>query len=155
MAEAPRAARFASDDWMLERQMRAELEAEAWRRLRAELAAGAGVAVPEPVPQPATSSPKLKVDYHAAGGAILKALVRFWLAVTGAYLAWLCAVDAQLGEFETWLASAAGFLATLSFTLLPGARAFVHAVAEGLRWAIAGAVLVGAAWLLLQGQSPT
>lgn len=33
MAHARRPA-IASDDWMLEQQLRAEMEAEAWRRLR-------------------------------------------------------------------------------------------------------------------------
>lgn len=155
MAEAPRPTAFASDDWMLERQLRAELEAEAWRRLRTELAAGALARPADAAPESAPPARKPRLDFHAAGSALFKAVVRFWLASAGAYLAWLCAVDARLGEFETWLALAAGFVATLSLSLLPGARTFVHALAEGLRWAIVGAVLIGAAWLLLQSQSPT
>ncbi|MBY0564808.1 MAG: hypothetical protein K2P58_11550 [Hyphomonadaceae bacterium] len=151
MAEGPRPAAFASDDWMLERQLRAELEAEAWRRLRAELAAGS----PAPAAPAAPAEVKPRFDFHAAGSAVLKAVIRFWLAAAGSYLAWLCAVDARLGEFETWLALAAGFVGTLSLSLLPGARGFVLMLAEGLRWVIVGAALVGVAWLLLQSQSPT
>jgi hypothetical protein len=34
MAGLRKAPAFASDDWMFEQQLRAEMEAEAWRRLR-------------------------------------------------------------------------------------------------------------------------
>ncbi|HYD86146.1 MAG TPA: hypothetical protein VEA80_01610 [Vitreimonas sp.] len=132
---------IASDDWMLEQQVRAEMEAEAWKRLRHELAAPAPVAVDEPAP-----------DYHRSGSAILKALVRFALAAIGAYLAWIAAMDSRLGEFEVWLAVGAGFTLTLALSLLGPARGLVHALAETARWVIlAGAGFAGL-WLLLQGQ---
>lgn len=125
---------FASDDWMLEQQLRAEMEAEAWRRLRAEVAA----------PQPARAEP----DYHRSGSIILKALVRFALAGLGAYLAWIAAMDSRLGEFEAWLAVGAGFVVTLSLSLFGPARAFVHALAEVMRWGLAAGFGLAALWLL-------
>lgn len=133
---------LASDEWMLERQIRAEMEAEAWRRLRADLAR------PEPVvpPQP-TRAP---LDYHTASSAILKALVRFVLAAFGAYLAWLAAKDSQLGEFEVWLATGATFLITLALSMLGGARGFVHLLAETARWGIMAALALGVMWMMFQ-----
>jgi hypothetical protein len=136
---------FASQDWMLEQQMRAEMEAEAWRRLRYELAP------PEPLPPPEATAQQ--PDYHRSGSIILKALVRFALAAFGAYLAWLAAMDARLGEFEIWLAVGAAFVATLALSLLGPARGFVHLLAETARWAIIVGVALGALWLLVQGQA--
>jgi hypothetical protein len=129
---------------MLEQQLRAEMEAEAWRRLRQELA------VPEPPPEPAPA--ETEPDYHKTGSTILKALVRFAMASFCAYLAWLAAVDSRLGEFEIWLAVIATFIASLALTLIGPARAFVHLLAETARWIIIGAAAIGALWLLLQGQ---
>ena len=141
---------FATDDWMFERQMRAELEAEAWRRMRAEFASrGAPIIEPSGAALESESAAP-RFDYHRAGSAILKGIVRFALAAFGGYLGFLCAADAGLGEFETWLALAAGFLVTLSFSLLPIARSFVHVLAEGLRWSLVGAAFVCVLWLLYQ-----
>lgn len=133
MAHARRPA-IASDDWMLEQQLRAEMEAEAWRRLRRETAA----------PPPAPAEP----DYHRSGGVILKALVRFGLAGFGAYLAWIAALDSALGEFEVWLAVGAGFIVTLSLSLLGPARGLVLALAETMRWGLIAGAGLTALWLL-------
>ena len=105
---------FASDDWMLEQQLRAEIEAEAWRRLRQELA------VPEPAPQ--AVGPAAQPDIHQSGSGVLKGLVRFMLAAFGGYLAFLAAVDSGLGEIEIWLAVGAAFLVTLSLSMLGAAE---------------------------------
>lgn len=132
---------IASDDWMLEQQVRAELEAEAWRRLRHELAQ----------PPPALAAPAhAEPDYHHSGSTILKALVRFCLAMFGAYLAWLAALDSRLGEFEVWLAVGAGFILTLALSLVGPARGLVHMLAETARWGIIVGVAFGGLWLLLQ-----
>lgn len=141
---------FATDDWMFERQMRAELEAEAWRRMRAEFASRDATALEPRGVDPEPEAAEKRFDFHNAGSAILKGIVRFALAAIGGYLGWLCAKDAGLGEFETWLALAAGFLVTLSFSLLPIARSFVHVLAEGLRWSLVGAAFVCVLWLLFQ-----
>jgi len=133
---------IASDDWILEQQVRAEMEAEAWKRLRRELSQ------PAPLPAPANDVP---VDYHRNGSALLKALVRFTLASFGAYLAWIAAMDSRLGEFEVWLAVGAGFTLTLALSLFGPARGFVHALAETARWGIIAGVAFGGLWLLLQG----
>ena len=135
---------FASDDWMLEQQLRAEMEAEAWRRMRQELA------IPEPPPLAEPEAPS-QPDYHKSGSIILKGLVRFMLAAFGAYLAWLAAVDARLGEFEIWLSVAGAFIVTLALSLLGPVRGFVHLLAETARWAIILGVALGALWLLVQG----
>jgi len=132
---------LASDAWMLEQQIRAEMEAAAWRRLRESLAAP-----PEPA-QPADEAP---FDHHRAGSAVLKALVRVMLGAFGGYLGWLAAVDARLGEFEIWLATGAGFLLALSLSMFGYAREFVHVLAETARWAIISAVALGAVWLMFQ-----
>lgn len=137
---------IASDDWMMEQQVRAELEAEAWKRLRRELARPA----PPPIAAPAAPA-QTETDYHRSGSTMLKALVRFGLAVFGAYLAWLAALDSQLGEFEIWLAVGAGFILTLALSLVGPARGFVHMLAETARWGIIVAVAFGGLWLLLQG----
>ncbi len=131
---------LASDAWMLEQQVRAEMEAAAWRQLREHLAAPP--ALPAPAEEP--------FDHHKAGSAILKALVRFVIAIFGAYLGWLAAVDAQLGEFEVWLATGAGFLILLSLSMFGYAREFVHILAETARWAIICAVAFGALWMMFQ-----
>jgi hypothetical protein len=136
---------FASQDWMLEQQMRAEMEAEAWRRLRTELAV---LEAPPAPPEAVGDEP----DYHKSGSIILKALVRFGLASFCGYLAWLAAVDARLGEFEIWLAVCATFIVSLALSLMGPARAFVHLLAETARWLIIGGAALGALWFLLQGQ---
>lgn len=138
---------FASQDWMLEQQMRAELEAEAWRRMRRELAAP-----PPPVtlPPPANDAPP--VNYHRSGSTILKAIVRFGLAAFGGYLAWIAAMDARLGEVEIWFAVSAAFLVTLSLSLLSPFRGIVYFLAETARWVIVVGVALGGLWFLLQGQ---
>jgi hypothetical protein len=136
---------FASDDWMLEQQLRAEMEAEAWRRLREELA------IPEPPPQ-AANAPAADIDHHRAGSAILKALVRFLMAAFAAYLAFLAGVDSRLGEFEIWLAVGASFAVTLALSMFGLAREFVHAAAETMRWILLIAAGIGATWLAFNWQ---
>lgn len=131
---------FASDDWMREQQLRAELEAEAWRRLRLELTA------PEPPPPTAQPEPR-RFDHHRAGSTMLKALVRFGLGAFTAYLSWIAAQDSQLGEFEVWLAVGATFLVTLSLSMFGFARELVHTLAEAARWAILLALALGGIWL--------
>jgi hypothetical protein len=128
---------------MLEQQVRAEMEAQAWRTLREEMAA------PPPALAP-TAPPANGFDYHRSSSAMLKALVRFGLAGCGAYLGWLAAVDARLGEFEVLLATAAGFAITLALSMFGYARDFVHMLAETARWAIICGVGLGALWLMFQ-----
>lgn len=132
---------FASDDWMLEQQLRAEMEAEAWRRLREELA------VPQPLPAPQPVNPPAEIDHHSTGSAILKALVRFALAAMAAYLAWLAGVDARLAAFDIWMATGSMFAIVLALSMLGAARGFVHAAAETVRWMLLIALGFGATWL--------
>jgi hypothetical protein len=136
---------IASDDWMHEQQLRAELEAEAWRRLRQDLTAPA----PQLAPPPA-AAPAKRFDHHRAGSTLLKALVRFGLAVFMAYLAWIAARDSSLGEFEVWLAVGATFLVTLSLSMFGMARELVHALAETARWGLIFVVGLGGVWFLAQ-----
>jgi hypothetical protein len=123
------------------------MEAEAWRRLRQEIAA------PPPLPAPAATAVSAEPDYHRSGSIILKGLVRFALAAFGGYVAWIAAVDARLGEFEIWLSVVAAFVVSLALTLIGPARGFVHLLAEIARWAIIAGVALGALWFLLQGQN--
>lgn len=134
---------LASDDWMMEQQVRAEMEAEAWRRLREHMAA------PPALPAPVIVA-EAPPDRHRSGSTILKALVRFMLAVFGAYLGWLAAVDSQLGEFEIWLATGSGFVIMLALTMFGVARDFVHMLAETARWTIICGVALGAVWVMFQ-----
>jgi hypothetical protein len=140
---------FASDDWMMEQQLRAELEAEAWRRLREQLAVP-----PQPAPalaaEPAAPAVRAAPDFHRGGSAVLKALVRFGLAAFFAYLAYLAAVDSGLGEFEIWLAIGSTFLVVLALSMFGAARQFVHVLAETMRWVIIVAAGLGAVWLMVQ-----
>lgn len=134
---------FASDDWMHEQQLRAELEAEAWRRLRRELAA------PLPPPAPVAPAEQAKpLDPHRSGSAILKGLVRFGLAAAFSYLAYIAAVDSRVGEFEIWLAIGSTFLVTLALSMFEPVRTFVHTLAETARWVLICAVGVGALWMV-------
>lgn len=131
---------FATDDWMQEQQLRAEAEAEGWRRLRSQMA----------VPQaPPTSEPAqtAEIDQHSAGSTILKALVRFLLAAFAAYLAWLAGVDARLGEFDVWMVTGSTFAITLAFSMFGAARGFIHAAAETVRWILLLGIGFGATWL--------
>lgn len=142
---------FASDDWMLEQQMRAELEAEAWRRLREQLTPPLPAPpAPEPAPRPAPLVAPTVERIERGGSILLKALVRFALATFGAYLIWVAAMDGGLGEFEIWLATGTGFIVTLCLTMFDPVRHFVHLAAEATRWVILVAVGLGVAWLLTQ-----
>jgi hypothetical protein len=132
---------FASDDWMLEQQLRAEMEAEAWRRMRQEAAVAEAFANP---PQAANQSSA--IDHHRSGSAILKALVRFMLAAFAGYLAYLAGVDSRIGEFEIWLAVGAAFLVTLALSMFGAAREFVHTLAEGMRWILILSAGVACVW---------
>jgi len=137
---------FATEDWMLEQQMRAELEAEAWRRLRREAAA------PRPALAAPVAAPAATPDYHGTGSTILKAFVRFGLASFASYIGWIAAMDSRLGEFEVWLAVGSAFIVTLALSLFPPIRGFVHFLAETARWVIIAGVALGGLWLVLQGQ---
>jgi hypothetical protein len=136
---------IASDDWMHEQQLRAELEAEAWRRLRRELA------TPEPLPPqvaapaPAPATPEF--DHHRSGSTLLKALVRFGLAAFVSYLAYIAAMDSGLGEFEAWLAIGSAFMVTLALSMFGIAREFVHMLAETMRWVIISGAAIAGLWL--------
>jgi len=144
---------FASDDWMHEQQVRAELEAEAWRRLRLDLAAPPAqpASAPAPITPPAASAPAA-VSAHHTGSTLLKALVRFVLGAFGGYLAYLAAVDGGLGEVEIWLATASGFVVTMALSMFSPMRGFVHFLAETMRWVIILGVGFGALWVVMQMQ---
>ncbi len=138
---------LASDEWMAEQQLRAELEAEAWRRMRE-----AHARPPEPalLPAPAATAPAPIRDPSLGGSLILKAIVRFGLGAGMAYIAFIAAMDGQLGAFEAWLAAGAAFLVTLSLSLLAPFRRMVHAIAETARWAIIVGLALAALWYVLQ-----
>jgi hypothetical protein len=138
---------FPTDDWMREQQLRAEMEAEAWRRLRADMA------VPEPVPTAPDAEKPRELDPHGSGSTILKALVRFGLAAFVSYLAYLAAADSQLGEFEIWLAIGSTFLVTLALSMFGPARRFVHVLAETARWVIISGLVLGILWFATHMQA--
>ena len=131
---------LASDDWMAEQQLRAELEAEAWRRMRESYAIPAA-ALP---PSPRAPDPSL------GGSLILKALVRFGLGAGMGYLAYIAALDSRLGAFEAWLAVGAAFFVTLALSMLSPFRRMVHLLAETARWSLIVGLGVWALWLALQ-----
>ena len=131
----------ASDEWMAEQQLRAELEAEAWRRMRQ---AHALPPPPEAVALPPPRDPSL------GGSLILKALVRFAIGAAMAYVAYIAALDAQMGAFEAWLAAGSAFLVALALSLLAPFRRMIHAIAETARWAIIAGAALGALWYALQ-----
>lgn len=135
----------ASDEWMAEQQLRAELEAEAWRRLREVNALPPEPPPALPPPKPAAARP----DPSYGGSLILKALVRFALGAGMAYIAYIAALDAQLGAFEAWLAAIAGFLITLSLSLLGPFRRAIHATAETAKWAIIAGAAFWGLWLVM------
>jgi hypothetical protein len=136
---------YATDDWMLEQQLRAEVEAEGWRRMRQKLAR------PDPdallPPQAAAIATAVEGDPHRTGSTILKALVRFMLAAFASYLAWLAGVDARLGEFDVWMATGSTFAVVLALSMFGAARGFVHAAAETVRWILLIGLGFGATWL--------
>lgn len=140
----PRRPTFASQDWILEQQLRAEMEAEAWRRLR-EVAT-----VPELLPGAVltTIADDSQPDYHHTGSAILKALVRFGFAAIAAYVAWIAAIDLGAGEFEAWLIVIGFFVITLALTLL--VPALVDMLADILGWTLIVAAVLGVLWMLVQ-----
>jgi hypothetical protein len=132
---------FGSDDWMLEQQSRSEQDAKAWRLLRQDLRA---------TPLAAGSSANAPIDFNHTGSTTLKALVRFGLATFGAHVAWIVAVATQLGQFEIWLAMAAGFVITLALSMFGYARGLVNILAEAARWTLVSAVALSALWLAFQ-----
>ncbi|MEQ1490291.1 MAG: hypothetical protein ABL932_07045 [Terricaulis sp.] len=135
---------YATDDWMQEQQLRAEVEAEGWRRMREKLARKAS---PPPQAPPAAIAAAVQADPHRSGSLILKALVRFMLAAFGAYLAWIASVDARFGEFDVWMATGSTFAIVLALSMFAPARGFVHAAAETMRWILLIGVGFGATWL--------
>jgi hypothetical protein len=150
MSATRRTPAFASDDWMFEQQIRAELEAEAWRRLRQQLSVQAPPALPPPAPAPApapAARPERAFDPHKTGSAILKGLVRFVIAAFGAYLTFIAGADSQLGEFEVWMAAVSAFVVILALSAFNPLRGMVHAMAETTRWILIVGLLVGLAWI--------
>lgn len=159
MAEANNSARstFGSDEWMLEQQVRAEVEAEGWRRLRADLS------TPPPAPAPASIAAPAQIRapqlveggerYHRSGSAVLKGLVRFAIGVFGAYLSYIAAMDAGAGEFEVWLWVGSGFVVALALTAFGPGRAFVHFMAETARWVLILTLCVSAVWAVVQASA--
>lgn len=146
MSASRRPPAFATDDWMLEQQVRAELEAEAWRRLREQLS----LPPPPPLPvQPQLAPPPVRdrFDPHRSGSAVLKGLVRFIIAAFGAYLIFIAGADSQLGEFEIWLATGTAFVVILALSAFEPLRGAVHAMAETARWMLIVAFVIGLAWL--------
>ena len=140
---------FASDDWMFEQQVRAELEAEAWRRLRTELA-GPPEPAPPPPPLPtiaASQRPARERDPHHSGSAALKGLVRFGIAAIGSYLTYVAGMDSQLGNFEVWLATGTAFVVVLAISAFEPLRGAVHAMAETARWVLIVGFVMGLAWV--------
>ncbi len=146
---------FGSDEWMLEQQIRAEVEADGWRRLRADLAAPQALPVVA-APVPAQPAPQRIDDdrrYHRGGSAMLKALVRFALGAFGGYLAWIAAMDSGAGEFEAWLWVVSGFVIAMALSAFGPGRAFVHYMAEAARWVLILGIGVGAVWLLVHASA--
>lgn len=131
---------YATDDWMQEQQLRAEVEAEGWRRMREKLAHAS-------LPPPTAAPAPLEADHHHTGSVILKALVRFMLAAFAAYLAWIAGMDARFGEFDIWMATGSTFAIVLALSMFGPARGFVHAAAETVRWILLIGVGFGATWL--------
>ncbi len=125
---------------MLKQERRAETEAQTWRDLREESLFSRTLTHPA----------KPTMDYHHSGSATLKALVRFGLATLGAHAAWLIAVAAQLGQFEVWLAMAAGFMITLALSMLGVSRWLVHLLAQAAGWMVFAVVALSGAWLAFQ-----
>jgi hypothetical protein len=130
---------------MFEQQARAELEAEAWRRLRQQLADQPPALAPPSAPAPAKPAPAF--NPHRTGSAILKGLVRFMLAAFGAYLTFIAGADSQLGEFEVWLATGTAFIVVLALSAFSPLRGMVHAMAETTRWILLVGFVIGLAWL--------
>ncbi|WP_135209870.1 hypothetical protein [Vitreimonas flagellata] len=144
MSDSRRSPAFATDDWMFEQQVRAELEAEAWRRLREQTRQPAPQAVAAPAPAQTIANP------HRTGSTILKALVRFCMGAAASYLAFIAALDSQLGEFEAWLAVGAAFIVTLALSMFSPLRGAVHALAETMRWVLVVALGVAGLWMAFQ-----
>lgn len=138
---------FLTDDWMLEQQVRAELEAEAWRRMREERASPAPSLV---AATPASAPPAQLAEPGLGGSAILKALVRFIMGALAGCIAYIAALDSQLGEFEAWLALGAAFIVTLALSMFAPMRRLVHVLAEAARWGLVGATALGAVWIFTQ-----
>lgn len=130
-----------SADWMLEQQMRAEVEAEAWRRLREEVQRPV-----EPAPEPAAPAKTRPENPHRSGSIILKAIVRFGLAAAIAGLAFIAALDSQLGEFEIWLAVGSTFIVTLAASMFEPLRSAVYFLSETARWVLILGFLLAVAW---------
>jgi hypothetical protein len=132
---------FASDAWLQQQQARAELEAEEWRRLRETLARPA----PEYFDDVEPARP-----IHEGGSIILKALVRVIIGAFGAYLGFIAAMDSGAGEFEVWLAVAAGFIIALCLTAFGYFRDIVAWVAEAMRWVLISGLAVGLLWMIVR-----
>lgn len=133
---------FATDDWMQEQQLRAEAEAEGWRRMREKLVRPAPA-----LPPPQALAAAIEQNPHRTGSIVLKALVRFLLAAFAAYLAWIAGMDARFGEFDVWMATGSTFAIALALSMFGPARGFVHAAAETMRWMLLIGVGFGATWL--------
>jgi hypothetical protein len=143
MSSVPKRPPVASDAWMLEQQVRAELEARAWQLMRQEAALLSAPARAEAAAEPKPAP----LDPHRTGSAVLKGLVRFGLGAFASFLAVLAGADSGLGEIEVWLAAGAVFLITLALSLVNPLRRLVYALSEGMRWLALTIALVGLLWL--------
>ena len=127
---------FGGEDGKTEQQARSERKVETWPVLGRNSRAAPHI--------------NATIDYDSNGSATLKALVRFGLATFGAHAAWLGAAAFQLGQFEIWLAMAAGFIITLALSMFGYARGLVHLLSEAARWLLVSAVVVSGLWLAFQ-----
>lgn len=144
---------FASDAWMLEQQLRAEAEAAGWRQLRQD-----GAQASAPVRESAAAEPApVRLSPAGAGSVIVKGLVRFALAASGAWLAYIAGLDSGLGEFEVWLAVGAIFLLVLASSAFGPLRRLVYFLADSMRWVAVAALIVVIMWIAAAalGSAPT
>lgn len=130
--------------WLLEQQMRAELEAEAWRLLREKVDGASS----------APGTPALSAPLAPAGSFLTRILVRAALAVGCGYLAWLASVDSGMGEFEALLATGAGIAVSLALSVLEPGRRLVGFIAKTLAWIALTIAGFAGLWVLLHAAGP-
>jgi hypothetical protein len=84
------------------------------------------------------------MQHQRDGRSLFTAFMYLGLATFGANLGWLAAVSANLGQFEIWLAMAAGSAIALALSM------FVHGLVQSLAgatpWVIVPAAAISGLW---------
>lgn len=92
----------------------------------------------------AAAKPADAAQHERDRGGLFTALVYLGLATFGANLGWLAAASSNLGQFEIWLAMAAGSAIALALSMF--VHGLVRSLAKTTPWVIVTAAAISGLW---------